>query len=351
MTDGKNHAIENVKGYLGKSASVFTALIWIIAFLIWYVLQIQGATEVIGKAIPGVQGWQIAAFLGVLTAGCSFWGISLIKRVCIKAAPLLFLLAVYLVVNAPRTVVFTGTWGISFFAILSVILIWLPGIVNLPTIFRHSKSKDDSVLGLCAMTGIHAFFQIFTILIDIGSPVEILANYAGGIFGLISVVSFTFLSLLCVNLVNIYLASAGWESIHIKFKHPKGYLVFGLCGTAAYFFHRLTTQFFFHMGTIETVLTSFIASLGVVLIIDFMIRIIVRHRPRPFEKMCSNFCWFSGCAASLFAQVRSPAQLEISPQYTNEFLLIGILASSLMFLFILFVEETVWAVKNLPQKA
>lgn len=349
MAQGKNHAIENVKGYLGKYVSIFAALIWVLAFLIWYAIQIKGALVVAEEVFPNMKPTRIGSLLGILTAIVSLGGIRWIKSICVWGLPLLVGYVIYAVATFEQIPSFQGTWGISFPAILAVVMVWLPGIVNLPTLFRHSASKDDSILGLCFMAGFHTFFQIFTVFVAVQDPIGIISRYAGdghNAFGLVVTVGFVCLAYLCINLVNIYFASAGWEAIVFRHKNSQEYLIVGLAGTAVYLL--LDTFTGFSVNGIEIAVTSFIASLGIVLIIDFLIRMIVRHRPRPFEQFWSSICWLVGCVASVRVQAQS-LNADTVMTYGKTPLLAGILASCLAFLLVLFVEETVWAIRRLPK--
>lgn len=354
MTEGRSHAIENIKDYLGKTSSIIAALIWILAFLIWYVIQIEGTTEVVGKIVPHARQWQIGVVLGVFCASLSIGGIQLIKRICTLALPLVLCGAVYAIATSHQIVSFKDTWGISFPAILSVLLIWMPGTVNLPTLFRHSKSRDDSILGLCLMAGLHTFFQIFTVLIGMNSPIGIVSNYTNNseiTFGLVLIVCLVVLSFLCINLVNIYFASAGWEAAIFRHTSSKQYVVVGLIGTAVYFCLNVLVPFSSYVRLLEINLTSFIVSLGVVLVIDFLIRTIVKHRPRPLKKFWSSICWLIGCLASLLAQTQGFSGAMNASEYSNSPVIVGVLASCLAFLIVIFFEETFWAIKALPKNA
>jgi hypothetical protein len=72
----------------------------------------------------------------------------------------------------------------------------------------------------------------------------------------------------------------------------------------------------------------------------FLVRIIVRHRPRVFEKAINGFCWFVGCLAGTL-KIAKNMHDGIDP------LLIGVASSALVFLFIIFIEETVWAARKI----
>lgn len=134
-----------------------------------------------------------------------------------------------------------------------------------------------------------------------------------------------------------------------RYKSSKEYLIVGIVGTAVYALFDTVKPFLFGMKAMEAILTNFIAALGIVLIIDFLIRTVVKHRPRPLEKLWSSVCWGVGCLVSLIMEIQTVIKLNGSTQPTITPLISGILASILSFLVILFIEETVWALRNLPK--
>ncbi len=330
MTEGKAHAIENIKNYLGKKAGIAAALVLICALLIWYALQIKGAA---GALIPILEydPWTLGIILGGIVALLSFGGINLIKRICVFGLPLLLCFVIYSLVIAKSHALFSQPLSFSFSAILTVILVWLPGVVNLPTFFRHAASKADAILGLSLIMIIHIFFQAFTILLGIDTPEKIFSLGTKGL-----AMGFVLLSFLCINLVNIYAASVAWESIFPRHKNAKEYVVVGLLGTLTY----ILLYFSFPLAFLEIIASSFIASLGVVLLIDFLMKVIVKHRPRALEKTWSSLSWLVGCLAAIFTAIQLPSHPEDS-------LIAGPCASILIFLCILFIEETTWSIKAL----
>jgi purine-cytosine permease-like protein len=152
----------------------------------------------------------------------------------------------------------------------------------------------------------------------------------------VATVLFLLFKLLSTNLLNIYFASACWESFAPKFEGAKGYAIVGLIGTAAYTFIQVYAPILF----LEELANCYIASLGVVLLMAFLVRIVVRHRPRSYEQAINGFCWFIGCLAGTVMMIQS-AQDGIEP------VLFGVASSALVFLCVIFVEETVWAVNKI----
>jgi len=334
------HAIENIKNYLGKSTSYFAALIWVLSFTTWYTLQIKGATQGFENVYPTSKPEQIVVLgviLGVATSLISLGGIRLIQRMCVIGLPLMACYLIYVFATSSHTIQYDGL-AISISKILTVILFWLTATVNLPTIFRYSRSNEDSVLGLSIATMIRIFFQLSGIFVGV-------SNFTSH-SNLIIFALFILISFVLSNLLNIYFASAVWDTIFSKYISKLKYVFIGFFGSVAYvifYFANYIYDISYSMEFIELLLLSFISSLGCILLIGFMIHLVVRHRPNPFEKLWCSFCWLIGCSTSFYYQFHSNIESNIP-------LIKGIVASILSFLVILFIEETVWSVRHV-QKA
>ena len=214
------------------------------------------------------------------------------------------------------------------------ISITLPGIVNLPTFFRHARSRSHAFLALTFITFFTACIESAGIWLfdpkstsDLGIDLSFANIYI--------VILFIALSLFTTNLVNIYFASAAWESIVPKLKGNKKFAIVGMAGTVAFTFVQIDSPLFY----IENMLDSFIGSLGIVVIMSFLVKRVVSHRERGYEMLLSGVSWLAGCLASFFAQTYS----SVTP--ANAFFT-GIGVSVLTFLLIIFVEETIWSYSN-----
>jgi len=144
MVEGKKHALENIGNYLGKMTASIAALIWVLSFVTWYAVQLSAATQALDKFIPSQFSnvWLVGGVFGSAIALLSMGSIRLIKKLSVVAFPLLIGFALYCILSFSHLTDFTKSWGISFIGILSIVFIWLPFTVNLPTVFRYSESKD-----------------------------------------------------------------------------------------------------------------------------------------------------------------------------------------------------------------
>ncbi len=337
--EDRSNAVENVKEYLGKYGAFFMVLVLLIAFLNWFVLQINTSIPSIGHyfGIEKKDGLvRLGAGIGFFTALVSIGGIRIIKWITTVSFPIVFCYYIFAVLQSNYSLSSAHQWGVALPAVLTTILVLLPGVVNLPTFFRHARTKSDCYLALTIMTLVISFFEIATIWMTFVDGSGVIGFGSTSSMFSLATLLFIFISLVTTNLLNIYYASACWECFAPKFEGAKGYAIVGLIGTAAYTFIQIYTQIQF----LEDLANCYIASLGVVLLIAFLVRTIVRHRPRSFQKLINGFCWLVGCLVGTLTIIKNTHD-GIDP------LLTSVAWSALVFLCIIFMEETIWAIRKI----
>ncbi|HLG23691.1 MAG TPA: hypothetical protein VI564_02045, partial [Candidatus Nanoarchaeia archaeon] len=301
------NAIENIKGYIGKYGGIIAALVLLWAFLNWYAFQINFTIGEVSGLLPQEVAGQkdmiirFGAVLGLFAAMLSIGGIRILHRLTVFFLPLLFFYHIYALWTAHKTVTLEGTWGLSFGAVLSTVLTVFPGYINFPTFFRHSRSKAHSILALTTLTIFITFFEISTIWMDFSLPASSLFLYP-----LILLLLYFLLHVTFSNMLNIYLASACWEAIIPHLGSGKEYAIIGLFGTLIYTFVQVSTPVQF----MQELTNSYVAILGIVLLLAYLMRIIIQHRPRPHEKKVSLTTWLFGCAISTFYEIQHFLQGE-----------------------------------------
>lgn len=328
-------AMGNVRVYLGKTAAILASLVLMLAFMSWFSIQLKSQMNALesvfgnGVAGSGAMGLRIGIFFACITTFIAMGGIRTIRWVCTIAFPIIAAYAIYFVWKDFSHVKLSLDWNVSLPAIVSVVASVFPGVINLPTFFRHARSKADGLLGLGLMT----FFVIVLQLSGIW-----FVNLEKKVTGVWLIVVFIVLTTLCVNLVNIYFASAALEQLHKRFAHSAGFAVIGLSGTLIFGILRSLTV----MNAIEFLTTSFLGCLGVMLLAGFLVRLVVRHRPRPWEQHVNFGCWVVGCLTSivLFFCLNDQQMAFLG----------GIYASLLAFILEVFIEETVWSTTRLITK-
>lgn len=334
----RQNAMENVKSYLGKSGGIIASLILVLAFVTWYVTHIDATTSAISEIFDTHNHLKIkigGVILGVTISLLSMGGIRLIKRICVISFPLIWLFIIYKFFISKNLLPFEGKWGLSFFAIITSASINLPGIINLPTFFRHAHSKADAYLALTLTVVFTSLFEISSIFLNSMNSQElfITKQAQGSInFGLMIALTFILLSVICSNLVNIYFASAGWEMIMPHRWSSKEYAIVGLLGTAVYYFSP-------PMEFLRNATDISIWILGYVLLITFLAGMVIKHRSL-LEKAASNFCWYFGVIVGLTFLLKGKMD-------TNHALIAGISMSTILFLVIAFARETIWSINKI----
>lgn len=333
MTEGKNNGIENIGEYVGSFGKYTAALILIIGFLGWYSLQTHSIAIVFHHYVGGGlnQTIRYGAIFGIITAMISMGGIKTIRWLTTIAFPIFIFFFFYILLKRNTTSINFWSIGISASGLITIVLSLLPGMINLPTFFRHSKSKAHSYLAITLITIFTSLFQTTTILGNIQSSLDLLNS---NLFP-ISVACIAILTLICINVVNIYFASAAFESIAKRPSEGKDFAIFGLIGTGVY----SVLQSLPSMTFLYSVISCSLSALGVTLLIAFIIRLIVSHRPRTYEKSLNNLCWFAGCLISLLVLINNPENL-------TKAVLSSVGYSAFSYLLVIFIEETIWSYKN-----
>jgi hypothetical protein len=198
-------------------------------------------------------------------------------------------------------------------------------------------------LALTIMTLTITFFEIATIWMNFSSSMNFLPQEISRLnlfLYIIPTAIFIILTAICSNLLNIYLASACYESFIPKFEGTKGHAIMGLLGTATYTFVQISRPIDFIQGLVN----CYIAVLGFVLLISALARVVVKHRPKQLEKIVNIFAWAIGSLTSTILLVKNPDR-------SIEALLYGSGASIFFFMLVFFLEENIWAIQKIRSKA
>jgi hypothetical protein len=313
-------------------------------------LQLSSTTNVINLSLSGNTSSNetttiiLGVVLGVVIAFAALKNIMLrIRFLNTCFLPLLMVYYLYTLFSSNNTIFTSQSFGISAACIATYMSFFFSGIVNLPTFFRHARSKYDSYIALTLITLIVSFFQISSIWISYNHLNNGLFQMIG--FSLLpaliqksAIIIFCLLALFCSNLVNIYFSLPSFELLFPRIKKSLLCLLVGLIGTMIYVFKQM---FFIVDSFIEQYIDIsdyYIADLGASLLLIFLLRIIVRHRPKPFEKLTSAGAWIIGCITTTLAAFKG---FHTTP------LLAGIGATFLCYIVVFFIEEPFWSIKKL----
>ncbi len=345
----RNNAIENFSKYFGQTSGVVASLILIVAFILWYVIQIELATAAFDNIYQSYAGSTNSPFwtglsLGIFIALLSVGGIRFIKWICAIGFLFLLCFAIYVFGYFEGITSLEGNWGLSASAVSTTIAATLVGMINLPTFFKHSRSKSDSFLGLTFMTIFTTALQCSSIWLRYDQISASLIKFMKYEFNFYFIIVFIAISLICINIVNVYFASAGAETIMSRIlKRPippyLEYVGIGIVGTVIYACTAVSAP----MLILVNLAADFLASLGITLVLAFLVSIVIKHRLRPLEQSINNGCWFIGCAVSLILQLHNP-------QDTSSPFMWGIAASVCAFLIAAFIAETTWSLREIRTK-
>lgn len=338
----RDNALQNIQYYLGDVGAYVAAIFFVASFLCWYSLQLESGLNTIENFFSAhglsLQKEEIryGAALGILTTFAAMKGIKPIKwlNLIILPVQILFVLFFFPFFES-LAVVFTTSWHLSLPAILLVVTFFLSAMINLPTYFRHSKTKADSILSLSITILFVILFETSSIAMQNGGFSSLFKPHASSFF---FIVGFAFIFLLTVssNMANIYYSSACWELVAKQYSDTKQYAIIGLLGTSIYTFLQAGPV----ISLFTDIVVSIIGVLTIVMVLGFLTKLFFRHRPRTPEKIVNNICWIVGAIAAILFQLYFSAK-------SSEGILIGTIACVLTYIFIIFFEETYWAAKTL----
>ena len=347
----RRNAIENAEVYIGRFGAILVSLISAIGFPIWYIFQTHNTSTSIYNVLHGPQGINsfilsvygiiLGFFVAILALGNS---IQKIKKINTYFLPILLCYYLYVLYSSDE-IYFPRKFELSLSCTISYISLFFPGMVNLPTFFRHARSKYDAYLSLTFITLIIVFFQIVNIWINpnllTGTIFKIpsASSYLGQLLIKLTSIIFLVTALICSNLVNLYFSFPSWEMLICWMKDYFKLFFIGVISTIIYILIRVFPKFYQPMIDLNLTADDFIANLGVSLILIFLVRTIVMHRPNPMEKSISLLSWLVGSTMTLYAEIQNFRAPLIS----------GIGATVLFFAVCFYFEEPFWSMKKLKE--
>ncbi len=201
--ESKKTTAENAENYFGKNGKKFFALIIAITLTSWFAIQ----TQVMGQDLANlvnIDRVYLNVGLACLMVGCAFFGLKGVSLLANVTLPLMILTLVLSVINAQSTSqkIMGNISGFSAPAIALVLASAIAAVVDLPTFFRHAKTKKD---------GIIASIVVFCI----GIP---LVELVGVFFGYYATSTSLTEALITVDLplfriwVSLFILFAGWTT-------------------------------------------------------------------------------------------------------------------------------------------
>lgn len=341
--EARVNTIELLKEHLGKWGK-FAALICLsLAFLGWYILQENISSSAADFVLrnyttpPDDMRIRIGAGIGFLSALLATGGLRMVKKVCVLFTPFFLAYLFYSCITGYSRVPLANTWGFSFPAITTAILGGLPVIIYLPTVYQYARSKVDALLGLIVMVCLWMILECGSIWVDF-SHIAVLKennNFLGMITAFLSFF-FIIFALICNNMANIYLVVSSWGRVIANIPDGKSYAAGGLIATMIYTFVQITQPMLFFVN----IMSGLLANLAIVLLLAFLGKKVIKHKPIVPIHRINNFCWMMGCITTLILQVQMPSD-NLTP------LIGGVLTTLFTFAIVLFIEETTWAIQEL----
>lgn len=338
----QNNSIQIIKLYIGNIGAWVVSAIFIVSMLDWFAFSIDSTVNSLKEffsltdAFPKNTFLRIGTALGVFTSLLALGGIRLLKWTSVITLPFLILFFIYELSQSKITIP-PLHWGLSFPAVFMTIFSVLAGTLNLPTFFRHSTSRANSYLALTLITLFYMILECIAIWIPFKNPESgvLMKGMQNSLTHNNLIIAFILLVCLCNNLMNIYFASAFYETFSPRFSGMKGHAIMGLLGTATYAFVQISPPISFLLQLIN----AYILNLAAVLLIAVVLRVIIKHKSTEMEQKINSLAWVLGCVIATIAKIQNPAD-------DFNFLFTGISSSAFFFLMIVFIKETLSAVRD-----
>jgi hypothetical protein len=344
MAEGKSHAIQNIKNQFGKTASFLAIVLFTLAFLMWYTLQLSSTSARTCQIFQIQEEWKIGLTLGIIVTLFSSKGFKMIKWVCIIGLPLLIGISVYYIGITTRPIQYSEASNFSLMIFFPTVMTCLAGVVNFPTFFKHIRSKDNATIALALIFLFHVFLQISSIFYntDIFSMSAIDAKQNKMILELALATIFSLVSYVSINLINVYFISACWEMIFPKDYGVKKYVICSSIGTIAYLYLQTINTATF-LSIMENAITYSMGILVFSLLIHSTISLVAKDRIHFFTRFTGISSWIIGCAAIIHS-------LWKAPEEADQAFIAGIIATSLFSITMAFIEEMIWSFKTVMKQ-
>ncbi|MBX9745075.1 MAG: hypothetical protein K2X08_07705 [Chlamydiales bacterium] len=320
------NAIENTQNHFGGHGKTVVALLFFVTFVMWFYFRINTAVDDICR-LWGIETKWIGVLLGLASTGLSVFGLRLLKWVTTLFFPFFVVYNLYIFYSSERmNGILLQEWSLSFPIVISTILVALPGVVNLPTIFRHAKSRIESYLGLTLLVFLICFFEVSMLFVT--TKKEVFINTA---FSWVVYVAFIFFNIICSNILNLIFASACLEQWW-RWRRSLLSLLIGLIASGFYYIFHLSSQ----VNLILGLLNVYISCVGVVLIASYLIKI-------AFKK---TFKWMNLMGLILSCLVVTLNHFKYGEDQISSFTsAIGICA--LFYLCMVFLKESIWSFRGI----
>lgn len=329
---GRKSALDISRDYFGNIGAFLIAILLLVSTLAWFVMQTTLASNALTFLIPIEQGlginrfMQVGVLIGILSTLFCMNGIVVIRWVSVISLPILFVAFLAIIFSSTPTIPLENQNGFSLSGLPIILGTSLGITVDIPTFFRHSRSKKDSIHALTAI-------QLISLAIGIGGLFlsSILQPWFGinthheihGLFLKSSLVVFIFISAICTNISNVYSSSVGWELIAPILAGIKEYLILGLGLTISFILIANVIS----MNFLASVTDASLVNLCLVLVFGYIIFLKVKRPPNIFEQGTYFIAWLVATVLNIF-QYSDGLTKMIPPLFLGLFVMLIIIGLS-----------------------
>jgi len=294
---GRKSTLDIARDYVGKFGSYFIAILLLVATLAWFIVQTTLASNALTYLIP-IEEPQINRFiqtsvaLGICSTLLCMEGIVVLRWLAILTLPILLVAFVgVLLVSGPAIPAVPMT-GISLSGLPLILGTSLGVTADLPTFFRHSASKRNSLWALAAIQlvslGIGFGGLFLGSVIEPWFGIKTIEEFAAAkALARVFLVLLIFFSSISANVSNVYSASVGWELVAPKLAGRQEYLILGLLLTTIFILITNVLSLKFLLDISDSSLVNFC----IVLIIAYLLQIFRKRHPLEREKKIYFFAW------------------------------------------------------------
>jgi purine-cytosine permease-like protein len=287
-SESRKNTFQMAAGHFGVGGKWLAAVALVVSALSWFSTQLYGNLSFLQASLSVT--WspltisQYGVGLGLASTLLFLYRIRALKWSSLVFVPVMIAFFVVVVAFGSGS---SGSIPLEPWSILSgvspVFAIWLAGVADYATFFRHSRSTRHSVLALTAIL-------VFAISIEIAGIFMLPAAQISGKVVLGLAVVYAVMSCIIVNAANLYSGTIGFEALAPKLIGLKEIVILGLSGTLLFGIFRGNIVVFHAARVCELV----IGSLAPILAISIVHTMVTRNAPASWRRTGNAAAWYAG---------------------------------------------------------
>lgn len=336
----KISTMQNAIACFGKAGTWVVGISMLVALIGWFAIQLQlvalSSSHLLNICFGshGLNSISLIILWGAIMTIMALYGLRGINLLADLSMPLLILTigyaslkASYMPIRAPSTEI--GLLKGMTLVIASTLLV----VIDIPTYYRHSKSKKDGLLSLfllyCFATPLIQIVGAYIAMHSHGTGVMDMFSEQGGLWWQIWVSSFLILAGWTTNNTNIYSAAVTLESFFPKLNHKFRTLIIGILGTIAACFPMIA-----HYEHALSGMTILVGSMGAVVMVSFLFN---RYFGEHSYKLPALVAWIMG---SLVGLINFVGYFKITSSALLDTFGVATIASFIGFLIVELMKES-----------